>query len=170
MGTDLASLPLRGQTRLSLSCRFIPPTSRGTIRAMMTPGTRTASRRWVELDVSERVRIGPGGPSSLCPSSCSWGLVTRFLERLLSIVPGAPCAHGFHPVLRTRCSVLLDKSAYNKWFRCNVENAVDNSEDDGGWRGWGCPFPRKHLISNGREDRGTKDFLQEVTSALSLER
>lgn len=71
VGTGLASLPLRGQTLLC--SRFIPPTFPVTIPVMMMPGTRTASRRWVESEVSgEGVRIGQCDLSSLCLRSCPW--------------------------------------------------------------------------------------------------
>ena len=51
VGMGLAWCPF-AHSHVSLCFRFIPPTFPVTIRAMMMLGTRTASRRWVELEVS----------------------------------------------------------------------------------------------------------------------
>lgn len=70
---DGLGLIAASRTDSSLCSRFIPPIFPVTIRAMMMPGTRTASRRLVELEVSgEDVRIGPCDLSSLCLRSCPW--------------------------------------------------------------------------------------------------
>lgn len=81
----------------SVSSRSTPLTSPVTIRVMMMLGTRTASRRWVELEVTRRLAG---------PDLTSFGLgVAAFIKRKLSHVLGAPWTSGTAPVPGTSCSL-----------------------------------------------------------------